>query len=335
MASNAGALSQATDIPLPQLVMRCVIGGLFMGLANLVPGISGGTMLLAAGVYPNFIGAISNLSRRRFDKASIITLGAIAATAAVAIVLFAGPVKDLVVHHRWVMYSLFIGLTLGGVPVVWKLARPASGGVWGGAAAGFLVMAVIAAFQSGGANDASASSGFVMMFFAGVAGASAMILPGISGGYLLLVLGVYVPLLAAISDLKDGLKAFDIGAMMEPGLTVALPVGLGVLVGVFLVSNGLRVALERFEKPTLGALLGFLVGAVVGLWPFQQGVAPALGDTFKGQVVTPELLEKLEPSKYPTVFFSPSMGQILGALGLIVVGFGVTALIARIGNRDA
>jgi len=112
---------------------------------------------------------------------------------------------------------------------------------------------------------------------------------------------------------------------------VVLPVGLGVLLGVLVVSNVLKRMLERWEKGTLGGLLGLLVGAVVGLWPFQVGVAPEVGDTFKGQVVTPELLAEIEPEKYPTEFFSPSGAQIGGALGLIVVGFVLTALIAKLG----
>ena len=104
-------------------VIRAAAGGTLMGLANLVPGISGGTMLLAAGIYPRFIRAIAELSTFKFRRASIIVLAVVALCAAAAIFLLAGPVKDLVVEYRWVMYSLFIGLTLGGVPIVWQMAR--------------------------------------------------------------------------------------------------------------------------------------------------------------------------------------------------------------------
>ena len=100
------------------------IGGTLMGLANLVPGISGATMLLVAGVYPGFIGAIAEVTTFRFFARSLVLLAAIVGTAALAILLLAGPVKGLVEDHRWVMYSLFIGLTLGGVPIVWRMARP-------------------------------------------------------------------------------------------------------------------------------------------------------------------------------------------------------------------
>ena len=174
-----------------------------------------------------------------------------------------------------------------------------------------------------------------MMLFAGVAGASAMILPGVSGGYLLLVMGVYVPILGAIDALKEALRAGDVEAAMGPGLDVVLPVGLGVVVGVLVVSNGLQYLLKRFEKSTLGVLLGLLVGAVVGLWPFQRGVAPEVGDTVRGQALTAETLAELDPAKYPTEFFDPSAMQVVGAVALVCLGYAVTALIARFGQGKA
>lgn len=321
--------------PLLRLAVRSSIGGMLMGLANLVPGISGGTMLLAAGIYPRFIRAVADVTTLKLRRASLLVLGVVGVTALTAIVLLAGPVKALVVEHRWVMYSLFIGLTLGGIPVVWNMTRPATTQTWIGAAGGFLLMTLIAVAQSSSASGGNSSQGIVVMFIAGVAGASAMILPGISGGYLLLVLGVYVPILGAIHALKNAVGARDLQAAWEPALTIVLPVGVGVLIGVLLVSNALKVLLARYEKPTLGVLLGFLVGAVVGLWPFQHGVAPSLGDTFKGQVVTEELLTRISPDKYPTEMFAPSAGQVFGALALIAAGFAATALIARFGGERA
>jgi putative membrane protein len=331
--SAESASPGAEQEPITVIMVRALVGGVLMGLANLVPGISGGTMLLASGIYPKFIQAIADISTLKLKKESILILGMVAGCALVSIILFAGIVKSLVVDHRWAMYSLFIGLTLGGVPVVWQLAKPATSKLWAGAGVGFAVMAVIAWFQASGATGGGDNSGFVFMFIAGVAGASAMILPGISGGYLLLVLGVYVTILGGIDDMKVALKGGDIAAAMDPILTVVLPVGLGVVVGVLVVSNVLKMLLEKYEKATLGTLLGFLVGAVIGLWPFQEGVKPNVGDIYKGQPLTAEKLEALNPSKYPTEYFDPSTMQIGGAIGLIVVGFGLTALIARFGRK--
>ncbi len=331
VVEKKAVVAEVDDTPMALLGARAGVGGLLMGLANLVPGISGGTMLLASGIYPRFIKAVAEVSTLKFRKRSIFVLGVIVVAALSAIVLLAGPVKSLVVSHRWVMYSLFIGLTLGGVPVVWKLAKPASSATWIGAVLGFVPMAVLAYFQMTGSDGGADNEGFVMMFLAGVAGASAMILPGVSGGYLLLVMGVYVTILGAVDACKVAVKAGAWGDLGDPFLSVVLPVGLGVVVGVLIVSNGLQWLLKKYEKVTLGALLGLLVGAVVGLWPFQRGVAPAIGDLFKGQVVTAESLTEIAPEKYPTEFFTPDGGQIATVLGLVVVGFLATALVAKLG----
>ena len=135
---------------LAPLLARSAIGGGLMGLANLVPGISGGTMLLAAGVYPSFIASIAQLTTLRLRLRPVLTLGTIALCAVTAIVLFAGAMRTLVIEERWVMYSLFIGLTLGGLPIVWRLARPATPGVVAGAAASFALMVAMAVGGTGG-----------------------------------------------------------------------------------------------------------------------------------------------------------------------------------------
>ena len=359
------------DTPsLPGLAIRGSFGGVLMGLANLVPGISGGTMLLAAGVYPRFIAAISELTTLKFRKASIILMGSVVVAALLAIVLLAGPVKDLVINHRWVMYSLFIGLTLGGVPVVWRLIRqpsanasskaagaspparpPLTPTVWIAAALGFVGMAALALLQSSGAVGEGHNDGFLFLLLAGVAGASAMILPGVSGGYLLLVLGVYVPILAGVDTFKEGLKARDLAVIMDVGLAVVLPVGMGVLLGVVGVSNLLRWLLKHYEKATLGVLLGLLLGAVVGLWPFQATVEPQHNDLVKGQSIVmgevpaaggmsaqaawifAESGEPVAPEDLPTAFFTPSATQVGGAIGLVLLGLAATLLIDRLGRE--
>ena len=318
----------------PKWGLRCVLGGALMGLANLVPGISGGTMLLAAGIYPRFIQALADLSALRLRKSSIMVLVLVTGAAAVAILLGAGTVKDAVVEHRWAMYSLFIGLTLGGVPVLWRMARPAENVFWVGMCAGLLVMAALAWTQVGGASSGESREGMVMMFVAGVVGASAMILPGVSGGYLLLVLGVYVPVLSAIDSLKEALRGNDLGSASDPVFGVILPVGIGVVVGVLLISNLIKTVLERFEQPTLGVLMGLLVGAVFGLWPFQEGVAPRVGEMFKGQTLTAERLTALTPDKYPTEIYTPSFSDVMMAVGLIGAGYMITSLVAQIGGAS-
>ncbi|MBT8469021.1 MAG: hypothetical protein KJN97_09755, partial [Deltaproteobacteria bacterium] len=82
----------------------------------------------------------------------------------------------------------------------------------------------------------------------------------------------------------------------------------------------------------LGVLMGLLVGAVFGLWPFQDGVAPKVGEIFKGQILTNERLAELTPDKFPTQFYTPDFNGVMMALGLVGVGYMVTTLVARVGG---
>ncbi len=321
-----------------QWAVRGAIGGLLLGLANLVPGISGGTMLLAAGVYPAFITAIAEITTLRFRPPSIVLLGSVVVTAALAILLLAGGVKGLVQGYRWIMYSLFIGLTLGGVPLLWRLAKPATPGLWVAAALSFGLM-VLMAFSGGGVSGGDSRNLF-LIFVAGLAAASAMILPGVSGGYLLLLLGQYEPILGTIDQIKRGLLGDAASgapadfALVLDALWVVVPLGLGVVGGVVGVSNLLRWLLERAEKATLGALLGLLLGAVVGLWPFQEGRPPVAGDVVKGRVLTAETAAEVEVDDWPVVRFTPTAGQVGTSGALIVAGLGATLLLGRIGRED-
>jgi putative membrane protein len=329
--SNAAATSKAL------LVIRGVVGGCLMGLANLVPGISGGTMLLAAGVYPGFIGAIAEITTFRFRLRSLILLMSVVGSAGLAILLLAGSVKDLVVEHRWVMYSLFIGLTLGGVPLVYRMARPVSASTLLGAAGGFAVMLVMAATRGTGTD--AGSTNWVLLFVSGLAASSAMILPGISGGYLLLLLGQYEPILGTIDQLKRGLLGDGAGAgsdfaLVLDALTVVIPLGVGIVAGVVGVSNLLQWLLERYAKPTLGALLGLLLGAVIGLWPFQAPRPPIPGESLKGRIVTVQNLADFKRDAWPLASFDPSGREVASAAGLIAIGFSTTLLIGRLGRQD-
>ena len=304
-----------------------------MGLANLVPGISGGTMLLAVGVYPSFINAIADLTVLRFRPRPLIVLATIGSAAILAIGFLAGPTRALVIEERPLMYSFFIGLTLGGLPLVWRLARPVTRSVWIGAVVAFALMVAMALGTDGGRGGSSAS--LPMLVLSGLAGASAMILPGISGGYLLLLLGQYEPILAAIDELKQGLigpVGFDLARIMA-SMNIVIPVGIGVVLGVVGVSNLLRWLLDRYQKLTLGVLLGLLVGAVVGLYPFQEPVRPKLGFEHHGRPVSEADLAEVPEEDWPLERFTPTSGEFAASVGTIGVGLLLTYGISRFGSK--
>ena len=197
---------------------------------------------------------------------------------------------------------------------------------------------VVMAFTGGGVSEAGGRN-YLLTFLAGLAASSAMILPGVSGGYLLLLLGQYESILGTVDQLKRGLLGDGAGvapdlALILDAMHVVIPLGLGIVAGVVGVSNLLKWLLHHYEKATLGVLLGLLFGAVVGLWPFQQGEEPQVGDTIKGRVVNVENVGDFDDEDWPVRFFEPKPGQAAGALALIGAGLAATLLIGRLGGDD-
>ncbi|MEM9373036.1 MAG: DUF368 domain-containing protein, partial [Planctomycetota bacterium] len=229
---------------------------------------------------------------------------------------------------------LFIGLTLGGLPILWKLAAPVRRDVWGGVVLGAVMMGGLVYLQESGAGG-SGLSGPIGLVLGGAAAAGAMILPGVSGAFLLLLLGQYEPIIDAIKDTVSALKDADAQELLRQ-MKVVIPVGVGVLIGVVGVSNLLRWLMHRFERPTLGVLMGLLIAAPAGLYPFRAGVEPQIGDVIKGTVVAEENLADMRSNEnsgdWDQRAYKPGGGQIAGSLGLIALGFGATLGIAMLGR---
>ncbi len=246
-------------------VPRIFGGGILMGLANLVPGVSGGTMILAMGLYESFIGALADVSRLRFSRSSLVFLVVLLAGALVALVGLSGLAVGLVIDHRWIMYSLFIGMTLGGAPELWKECKPLRAAPIVSFSVAFALMATLA----WGLRDAHIPENTIVFVCMGMLGAASMILPGISGSYMLLLFGMYDVVIGALS--ASALKEDPTGS-----LKILVPVGIGAVLGMGLLSNLLKHLLAKFPAASHSALLGLLVGSVLGLWPFRVPTHPEL-----------------------------------------------------------
>lgn len=264
----------------PPSIPRTVVAGILMGLANLVPGVSGGTMILVSGLYDEFITAIADVTRFRLTRRNVAFLGLVGAGAVVAIGALAGTLSQTVTLHRSAMYALFIGLTLGGAPLLTRMIGRASAPAVVGAVMGLGLMMVIAMTSaerpdSNAVKEALARGEFVVEanysrdLLAGALGMSAMVLPGISGAYMLLILHRYETILASISLAKRYALS---GGEGDAGvfLAVIVPTGIGAIMSLVLLSNILKWLLHHHQQPTLGFLLGILFGSVVGIWPFDS-----------------------------------------------------------------
>ena len=313
--------------------LRCIFGGILMGLANLVPGISGGTMLLAVGIYRLMIESIANLASFRSLLRSGFVLILVVLPAVLAIVALSGFAGRFVLEHRWIAFSLFIGLTLGGIPVLLRSTGRPTPMIMLGCLVGIALMAMLA-FGGSGAVDAAGSSSILMLFVAGLAAGGAMLLPGLSGSYVLLILGQYVIVLTAIDELRSVLSSGVFGDLGGP-LEVIVPVALGVLLGIALVGLVVRWLLARFRSLTLGVLLGLLVGALFGLWPFKTPVPPEVGSVVRGVTINSiEEAEAVKTKYWPTVGFTPTSAQFGGACALILLGAVVSGAIGLLGGDD-
>lgn len=333
--AKAGPAGRGTDnVPLAGLLARGYFGGLLMGVANIVPGISGGAMLLLVGMYTRFITALADVVSFQWRLRTFATLASIGAGAITSILFLAGFVKFMVVHHRMETFAVFIGMRLGSLPVVWRMARPATPSTWWGALVGVVVTGAMATFVY--RPDIISNLGLggpPMMFAAGLAGASATILPGMDGSYIMMLLGQYVPILSAIDAFKDALSAGDVGAMVDAFLTL-LPVAIGVALGLGGVSLLLRHLLVKYPKFIFGVLLGIIVGALIGLWPFGRYVPPEVGDVIKGVVVTEATRATIPADDWRVVFYAPGFREIGIALVLIVAGFVAALLLQKLEPKD-
>ena len=291
-----------------QFLGRAVLGGVLAGLANLVPGLSGGTMLLAAGIYPEAIAAIARVSTLRPDRASVSLLVTLALSAGAVILMAAGWVRDQVATHRWVAYSIFLGATLGGAPLLWRMIGARSRRTWTGATAGILLMLLVAlapAERGAGGGDSAPA-----LFVVGLAAFAATLLPGLSGGYVLVVSGQYLKVLGAVDNVKDAFLSSGGIAWAEliDAAVVLVPFAAGMLAALIGMSSLIRYLLKSQESFMLGFLLGLLLGAVPGLWPF-AGQAAGFG--------------------------VPDWSKGAGSVALVTAGFLATFAISRFESRRA
>ena len=312
---------------------RSIAGGALMGLANLVPGVSGGTMLLAVGLYPQFIAGVAEASTLKLRAPVLLMLACVGGSAALAIAGGARAIAAVLDGYPWVMYSLFIGLAAGGLPIVWRLVRPLDRTVALSAAAATAGMVLLAVLDPERVSRAGAPgpATYALLVAAGASGGAAMILPGVSGAYLLLVLGQYRPIIDAVAQAVAIARAGAWDAA-GPVLHVLVPVLVGVVIGVAGVSNLVRLLLATRRRATLGFLLGLLLGAVVGLWPFTAPVQPRVGDVVGGQkMLSPEMVAAIDPADHPRRRTLPTPGQAGGGALLVLAGFGASWSVSRLG----
>ena len=239
------------------------IRGFCMALADSVPGVSGGTIAFLLGFYDQFIGSIDDLLRGNMKKKKkallfLLKLGIGWVCGMVLAVLVLASVFE---SNIYAISSMFIGFILLAIPIVAKEEKEALGSHPGSVLFALIGAAIVCAITffnpvSGGNSmnleHLNLQLG-VYVFLAGAIAISAMVLPGISGSTLLLIMGLYVPVITAIKDILH----FDLAAF--PTVFIF---GCGILTGIFSVVKIIRKALEQFRSQTIYLIIGLMIGSI-------------------------------------------------------------------------
>lgn len=231
--------------------LKNFIKGIAAGVATLVPGVSGGTMAIILGIYDDLIHAVSTFFENW--KKNFIFLLVVGSGGALGILLFSRLLENAMKAYPYVMQFLFMGIIIGGLPVLYRKSEASSKGNLKDfifLVLGFAIVLLMSAEPTAITNMATTGGvlSVIFLFIAGIIIAIALVLPGISGSFMLLVLGLYGVTLNAINTFN---------------IPFLIPLGLGVAVGTFGTAKIIERFLQKYPGKTYKLILGFVLGSLV------------------------------------------------------------------------
>lgn len=294
--------------------------GLAMGAADVIPGVSGGTIAFISGIYEELLNSIKsiNLSSLKllftgkfadFWKAINGTfLLSLVTGIAISIISLAKGLKYLLDHYPILIWSFFFGLVLASTVYVartitkWNLSTIVAG-----------IVGTIIAYLITIITPAEANTTYWFIFLSGAIAICAMILPGISGSFILVLLGMYKFILESVSEFK---------------ITVILTFLVGAAIGIISFSNVLSWLLKKHHNLTISLLSGFMVGSLNKVWPWKEVV-----ETFTDRhgEIKPLIEENVFPNTYEQI--TGNQAFVLEAIALAAVGFVLIFIIENIANK--
>lgn len=295
--------------------------GVAMGAADLVPGVSGGTIALITGIYDRFIAAIASVG---IDALRMVFSGKIKSAWAhvdgnfllavgggilSSVALLASLLNWLILNYPLPLWSLFCGLILASALHLFYESRLD----WAARDYALWLVGIGVALIVGLMQATQLPVSQVSIFLAGAIAISAMLLPGISGSFLLLILGMYQPVITALVNLD----VIILGVF-----------ALGCISGLLVFSRVLKVLLARAQRATMAILYGFLLGSVIMLWPWQRPIAVVVDRHGENRVV------QSEPVLPQTYMESVGEPMLLLCLFVFALGIGVVALLLSRGSAE-
>lgn len=238
-----------------------------VGIANIIPGVSGGTMLVSMGLYDRLIESITHLFRDW--KKSVRFLLPIFIGAGLALVLLAKLFEYLLGTWPVPTNLGFCGLIAGSLPFILNKVRH-KGFNTSMAVCFLLFFALVVGMALLGENSGAQASvaitpmNVILLFLVGIIAAATMVIPGVSGSMMLMLLGYYEPILHLINQFVSGLIHFDMGKLL-PACGALIPCGLGIVVGIFAVAKLIEWVMDRWPAQTYWAIIGLIVASPVAI----------------------------------------------------------------------
>ena len=248
-------------------LVKSILKGMVIGIANAIPGVSGGTMMVSMGIYDKLIHCLTHLFKE--FKKSVKFVAPIILGAALGVVLLSAVIEKMFTFIPIQTNLLFIGLIVGGLPMMMNKVKGQKLGV--GAILGFIIFfALVVGLAALGETEGQAADvtfGFVnciKLFGVGIVAAATMVIPGVSGSMMLMIMGYYQVIIETINDMVKALIRFDIPGILT-GCGVLIPVAVGAVIGIFAIAKLVELLFEKAPTVAYSSIIGLIVASPIAI----------------------------------------------------------------------
>lgn len=248
-------------------MLKSIIRGIIIGIANIIPGVSGGTMVVSMGIYDKIIHCLTHIKSE--FKESIKFLFPIILGAGIGIIFLSFLIEFLFAKVPIQTNLFFIGLIAGGLP--WILKNVNNKGFRVSYLICFvLFFALVIAMALMGGNErenvalALGLKDCLLLFLVGVLASATMVIPGVSGSMMLMLLGYYEPIISQINSFIRSIVAFNINSGFN-SFMLLMPFGIGVIVGIVVIAKIIDIVFSKFEVHTYWAIIGLIFASTISI----------------------------------------------------------------------
>lgn len=248
-------------------LIKSILKGAVIGVANIIPGVSGGTMAVSMGIYDKLIHCVTHIFKE--FKKSIRFLIPIGIGMVVALVGLSFVIEAAFEHFPAQTNLLFIGLIVGGLPAIAKKVKGNTIRIQHIVAAVVFFALVVGMAALGEGDGGSADLSFsafnvVKLFGVGIIASATMVIPGVSGSMILMLMGYYQPVIETISTFFRALVAFDVPVLLQC-CGVLIPMGIGIIVGIVVIAKLIEIIFEKCPLVAYWAIIGLIVASPIAI----------------------------------------------------------------------